>query len=165
VANPEVALTSAARITNTTLANYGEAVELASGMEAKNLIIVNSIRGGIYRLDVTDVSIVGNNLSGTNTSCVSGFIIYFPTDIPVLPNGWAAIMVDEDTGNASLSFINNYVHDETCNDGVDIRANGTAQVVASVDSNTYSDSGGTWAIVSSGQWHADARYSATDCDV
>jgi hypothetical protein len=135
VVNTKLALTSAPRLTNSTEANSGDAVELADDTEVTNLVIINSHRGGIYGLDVTDVKIDGNNLSGTNTSCTPGFFVYFPVDDPLLPDGWVAIIVDEDVGSASLSIENNYIHDGTCNDGIDIRATETAEIAARVDSN------------------------------
>jgi hypothetical protein len=130
------ALTQAPRITNSSAAsNSGDAVVLADYAEVSNLVIVNSYRGGIYGVDVTDVNVHDNNLSGTNTSCTAGFYVMFPVNIPLLPNGWAAIMVDEDKGTVSLSIKNNSIHDGTCNDGIDIRATADAKVMASVDAN------------------------------
>jgi hypothetical protein len=129
-------LTEAPRITNSTAAsNSGDAVVLADDAEVKNLVIVNSYRGGVYGSDVTQVNIHDNNFSGTNTSCTPGFFVIFPQQISLLPNGWAAIMVDEDKGIASISIRNNYIHDGTCNDGIDLRATGSAQVMARVDTN------------------------------
>jgi hypothetical protein len=129
-------LTQAPRITNSSAAsNSGDAVELADYTEVTNLVIVNSYRGGIYGSDVTEVKVHGNNLSGTNTSCTPGFFVMFPGNIPLLPNGWAAIMADEDKGAASLWVWKNEIHDGTCNDGIDIRATGTAEVMARVESN------------------------------
>jgi hypothetical protein len=130
------ALTEAPRITNSSAAsNSGDAVELADYTEVTNLVIVNSYRGGIYGSDVTEVKVHGNNLSGTNTSCTPGFFVMFPGNIPLLPNGWAAIMADEDKGAESLSVWKNEIHDGTCNDGIDIRATGTAEVMARIESN------------------------------
>ena len=129
-------LAQAPRITNSTVAsNSGDAVVLADSTEVSNLMIVNSYRGGIYGVDVSDFKIHDNNLSGTNTSCTPGFFVIFPVDVPLLPNGWAAIMIDEDKGTASLSIQNNLIHDGACNDGIDIRATGNAEVMASVDGN------------------------------
>jgi hypothetical protein len=129
-------LTDAPRITNRSAEhNYGDAVVLADDTEVSNLVIVNSYRGGIYGSDVTGVSIHDNNLSGTNTSCTPGFYVMFPVNVPLLPNGWAAIMADEDRGTVSLSIHNNFIHDGTCNDGIDLRATGTAEVMANVDAN------------------------------
>ena len=53
----------------------------------------------------------------------------------MLPNGWAAILTDENKGISSLSIQNNYVHDGDCPDGIDIRATGTAAVTASIENN------------------------------
>jgi hypothetical protein len=74
-------------------------------------------------------------LTGTNTSCTPGFFVIFPVNVPLLPNGWAAIMIDEDKGVSSISIERNFIHDGTCNDGVDLRATGTAQVMAKINEN------------------------------
>jgi hypothetical protein len=129
-------LTEAPRITNSTAdRNAGDAVVLADYAEVSNLMILNSYRGGIYGVNVTQVNVHDNNLAGTNTSCTPGFYVYFPVNNPLLPNGWAAIMTDEDTETRLISIRNNYIHDGTCNDGIDIRAAGTAIVMARVDDN------------------------------
>jgi hypothetical protein len=134
-ANDPAAL-NAPRITNSVAArNSGDAVVLADHVEVGNLVIVDSYRGGIYGVNVNDVNIHDNNLSRTNTSCTPGFYVYFPGNKPLLPNGWAAIMVDEDQGAASLSILNNDIHDGICNDGIDIRATGRANVTARVSYN------------------------------
>ena len=132
----EAALAQSPRITNSSAArNSGDAVVLADFAEVSNLVIVNAYRGGIYGVDVTDVKIHDNNLTGTNTSCVPGFFVIFPVNVPLLPNGWAAVMIDEDKGTESLSIEHNYIHDGTCNDGIDLRATGLAQVTATIISN------------------------------
>jgi hypothetical protein len=129
-------LSRAPRITNTNAAaNSGDAVLLADHAEVRNLIIVNAARGGIYGRNVSGVQILGNNLSGTNTACTPGLYVYFPVQLPLLANGWAAIMIDEDRGTAWVSVTNNYIHDGACDDGIDIRATGHAQVSARVSSN------------------------------
>ena len=134
--NDGATLTQAPRITNSTAdRNSGDAVVLADYSEVSNLMILNSNRGGIYGSDVSEATIHDNNLSGTNSSCTPGFFVIFPVNVPLLPNAWAAIMVDEDSGSAALSIQNNYIHDGICNDGIDIRATGTAEVRASVDGN------------------------------
>ncbi|HUN71195.1 MAG TPA: hypothetical protein VMU52_02705 [Steroidobacteraceae bacterium] len=126
----------AARVSNrSTALNSGDAVVLADNVEVSNLVIVDAARGGIYGRDVTGVRILGNDLSGTNTSCTPGLYVYFPVQLPLLANGWAAIMIDEDRGTAWLSVRDNYVHDGACNDGIDIRATGVAQVAARVSAN------------------------------
>jgi hypothetical protein len=129
-------LGQAPRITNSNaLRNSGDAVVLADYVEVANLVIMNSYRGGIYGLNVNEVNIHDNDLSGTNTSCSPGLYVYFPGQIPRLANGWAAIMVDENRGPAVLSIENNDIHDGTCNDGIDIRAIDSAQVAARVSFN------------------------------
>jgi hypothetical protein len=130
------ALGRAPRITNSELSsNSGDAVVLADGDEVSNLVITKSARGGIYGLNVSGVRIYGNNLSGTNTACIAGLLVYFPGDVPLLPNGWASIMIDENRGTAWFSIENNYIHDGTCSDGIDIRATADAKVAARVSAN------------------------------
>ena len=134
--NDTAALPQAPRITNRVEArNSGDAVVLADSVEVTNLIIVGSYRGGIYGQNVSEVNIHGNNLSATNTSCTPGFYVYFPGNKPLLPNAWAAVMVDEGGGAASLSIQYNEIHDGICNDGIDIRATGHANVAARVSYN------------------------------
>jgi hypothetical protein len=129
-------LIRAARITNSSAkVNSGDAVVLADDVEVSNLVIVNAARGGIYGHNVSGVQILGNDLSGTNTSCTPGLYVYFPVQLPLLANGWAAIMIDEDRGTAWVSVRKNYIHDGACNDGIDIRATGRAQVSARVSEN------------------------------
>jgi hypothetical protein len=129
-------LAQAPRITNSTANRHsGDAVTLADDTEVSNLMILSSYRGGIYGVNVTGVDVHGNNLSGTNTSCTPGFYVYFPVNNPSLPNAWAAIMTDEDSGTRAILIRNNYIHDGTCNDGIDVRASGTAIVMARVEHN------------------------------
>jgi hypothetical protein len=126
----------APRITNSeAAANSGDVVVLADDVLVSNLVIVKAVRGGIYGHDVNGARVQGNDLSGTNTSCTPGLYVYFPVQQPVLANGWAAIMVDEDRGTGWLSIQNNYIHDGACNDGIDIRATGRAWVAARVSGN------------------------------
>ena len=125
------------RITNTDAGRHsGDAVVLADDVEVRNLVILSSYRGGIYGSDVNHVDIHDNNLAGTNTSCTPGFSVYFPGNLPMLANGWAAIMVDEQKGIAFLSIEHNFIHDGSCHDGIDIRATGGAQVAANVSANS-----------------------------
>ena len=129
-------LSRAPRITNSNAAvNSGDAVVLADHVEVSNLVIVKAVRGGVYGHDVNGARVHGNDLSGTNTSCTPGLYVYFPVQQPVLANGWAAIMVDEDRGTGWLSVEDNYIHDGACNDGIDIRATGRAWVAARVSGN------------------------------
>ena len=137
VTDPSTPPTLAARITNTSAArNAGDAVVLADHAEVSNLMIEGSYRGGVYGLNVRDVDIHDNNIAATNTSCTTGFVVMFPSNVALLPNGWAAILVDQDQGYAEVAVHNNYIHDGVCNDGIDIRAIGTASVLARVGSNT-----------------------------
>lgn len=126
-----------ARIGNGDVTRHsGDAVVLADGVEVSHLAIVNSRRGGIYGSNVNDVRIHDNELTGNNGSCEPGFYVYFPGNKPLLANGWAAIMVDVDRGSSLLSIENNHIHDETCSDGIDIRATGNAEVSARISFNT-----------------------------
>jgi hypothetical protein len=135
-------------VTNTSGAHLdGDAVRLADRTTVKNLLIEGAYRGGIYGSDVSRVTVVGNDLSGTNTSCTTGFVVQpfeLPTTVPGvgipfssgLPNGWAAIMIDESHRAARVSVERNVVHDADCADGIDIRASGTARATARVIDNT-----------------------------
>jgi hypothetical protein len=126
----------APRITNSSAAmNSGDAVVLADGVEVSNLVITRAFRGGIYGRNVSGARVWGNNLSGTNTSCTPGLYVYFPGDLPLLANGWAAVMVDEARGIAWLSVRDNYIHDGVCDDGIDIRATGSARVAVRLTGN------------------------------
>jgi hypothetical protein len=137
----------APRITNTGTAHSGDAIELATGDEVSNILVAGAYRGGIYGSDVKDVTVRGNDLSATNTSCTTGFVVQ-PFNLPTLapgvgvpfssglPNGWAAIMLDESHTTTSVAVDDNAVHDAGCADGIDIRSAGTADVTAHVDDNT-----------------------------
>jgi hypothetical protein len=138
---------AAPRITNTSTAHSGDAIELANGDEVSNIVVAGAYRGGIYGSDVRDVSVHGNDLSATNVSCTTGFVVQpfvLPTMAPGvgapfssgLPNGWAAIMLDETHTTTGVSIDHNLVHDAGCADGIDVRASGTADVTAHVDDNT-----------------------------
>ncbi len=138
---------AAPRITNATTAHAGDAIELANGDEVSNIVVAGAYRGGIYGSDVREISLHGNDLSGTNTSCTTGFVVQpfnLPTMVPGvgvpfssgLPNGWAAIMLDETHTTTNVSIYGNLVHDAACADGIDIRSSGTADITARVDGNT-----------------------------
>ena len=125
----------APRITNSSGAqNSGDAVTLATNNEVSDLVIVDAYRGGIYGVNVEGATIRDNEIIGGNVSCVPGFLVFFPAPF-VLPNGWAAIMVDANAGETALLIENNYIHDGYCNDGIDIRASGDASVKAEVNRN------------------------------
>jgi hypothetical protein len=129
-------LPSAPRITNASTANQGDAVTLADGTTVSNLVIVNTLRGAVYGNNVTNVSISGNDISGINTSCTNGLTIYYPpTSGLQQQNGWASVMIDADAKVAQLTIKGNYIHDGLCMDGIDLRANGTSIVTASVSDN------------------------------
>jgi hypothetical protein len=141
------ALASLPRIANTDPGRQaGDAVELSSGDTVANLVIGPTDRGGIYGSDVTNVTVRGNDLSATNSSCTTGFVVQpcnLPTLVPGvsvpfssgLANGWAAIMFDESHTTATVRVEGNYVHDGTCADGIDVRAAGTAHVTADIVDN------------------------------
>ncbi len=138
----------APRIENTSPAqNSGNAVVLADDVEVSNIAVVGAYLGGIYGNNVKDVSVHGNDVTATNTSCTTGFVVQpfnLPTATPGvgvpfaagLPNGWASIMVDESHTTTNVTIDGNFVHDGTCSDGIDIRASGTADITAQVDGNT-----------------------------
>jgi hypothetical protein len=148
---PVVRLTAssaAPRITNTSASQHsGDAVTLANRDEVSNIVVAGAYRGGIYGSDVKRVNVHGNDLSATNTSCTTGFVVQpfvLPTLVPGvgvpfssgLSNGWAAIMVDETHTATRVSVKRNRVHDADCADGIDIRASGTSRVRAQVKGNT-----------------------------
>ncbi len=126
--------------------DHGDAVELSDSDVVKNLVIPGAYRGGVYGAGVTRATIQGNDLSATNTSCTTGFVVQ-PFKLPSLapgvavpfssglPNGWASIMVDESRANADLHIAGNFVHDSLCADGIDVRASGTARVKVTVTHN------------------------------
>jgi hypothetical protein len=138
---------AAPRITNSSAAHhFGDAVVLASGAEVANIAVAHSYRGAIYGADVTNVTVRNNDLSATNTSCATGFVVQ-PFTLPTLvrgvgvpfstglSNGWAAIMIDTNRARASMSIAGNTIHDTNCADGIDIRAARTADVTAQITGN------------------------------
>jgi hypothetical protein len=134
------------QITNTTTYLNGDAVELASNTVVENLVIVGPARGGIYGQDALNVTISGNDISGVNTTGAPGFVVqpffsssyidgggtYLESGINA---GWAAILLDTDSGSSSIAVSNNYIHDGACGDGIDIRGMNTGDVTAQVTSN------------------------------
>ncbi len=141
----------APRVTNTTDARLdGDAVRLASGSTVANLVIAGARRGGVYGVDVTRATVVGNDVSGHNTSCTRGFHIppfNVPTSapgvgIPItegLHNGWAGILVDATRRPGRFTIARNVVRDADCGDGIDIRVSGTASARALIKSNDLRD--------------------------
>jgi hypothetical protein len=135
------------RIENTSPASQGgDAVRLADHTTVENLVIGPAARGGIYGADVSGVRILGNDLSATNTSCTTGFVVA-PFELPTLApgvgapfstglaNGWAAVMVDATHTSDRLTVVGNYVHDGACADGIDVRAMGASRVSARITGN------------------------------
>jgi hypothetical protein len=137
----------APRIENATSAqNSGDAVVLADGATVSNIAVVGAYLGGIYGSNVNGVKVNGNDVTATNSSCTTGFVVQpfnVPSSVPGvgtpfsngLNNGWAAIMVDESIGTSQLQLTKNFVHDENCADGIDVRASGSADVAARIDRN------------------------------
>ena len=151
-AGPRVAgrtgqLTKLPALQNTSGASLGgDAIRLANNTTVRNIVVKGAYRGGIYGRDVKGVHVHGNDVSATNTSCTTGFIVQ-PFNLPTmapgvgvpfssgLTNGWAAIMVDQTRTRTSVRIDRNAVHDADCADGIDVRASGTANVKVRVDHN------------------------------
>ncbi len=141
----------APRLTNTAAERLeGDAVRLADGATVRNLVIEGASRGGIYGLNVDRVRIRGNVISGHNASCTPGFHIppfQVPTTapgagIPIsegLHNGWAAIMVDADSGKGRVAIAGNRVGGAECGDGIDLRMSGSGDYRATVRRNAVAD--------------------------
>ena len=154
-AGPPVATRLAAMrsplVTNTLEdSNSGDAVALADDATVRNLVIEGPLRGGIYGENIAGVRIRGNVVSGHNSSCAEGFHIppfNVPTTapgagIPIsegLVNGWAAIMVDADSGSGRVTISGNRVAGAECGDGIDLRMSGTADYRAAVRRNDVAD--------------------------
>jgi hypothetical protein len=139
-------LSSAPQIENTTTYLGGDAVELASDTTVQNLVITGAVRGGIYGQNALGVTIVGNDISGFNSSGTTGFVVqpfcleqYEPGVANCiatgLPAGWAGIMVDTANGNNSITISNNYVHNGVCGDGIDVRGMNTGNVNVREENN------------------------------
>jgi hypothetical protein len=128
-------LTVAARLTNTTEANNGDAVTLADNSRVSNLVILNARRSAIYGQDVTGITVAGNDISASNTSCsqARGYGGTLYADRPM--NGYAAVMIDYEARDARLSVIGNRIHDGFCMDGIHIRAGGNSVVNGRIDRN------------------------------
>lgn len=115
----------------------GDAVRLADGTLVSNLVIVTARRGGVYGNGARDARVQNNDISDANTSCSAGLEIFFPPQSPWQPrqNGFAAIMLDFDSGRTTLDVNGNFIHDSSCSDGIDVRAGGNAVIVATIDGN------------------------------
>lgn len=137
------------RVTNTgDTTNSGDAVVLANRTEVADLVVDGSYHSGIYGLDVTDVRVHDNDVSGQNTSGTIGFSVS-PTTLPtytpgasadgvqgtVVTTGRGAIMIDATTVHSELSIKDNFVHDGTCGNGIDVRAMDRARLTADVAGN------------------------------
>jgi hypothetical protein len=135
------------RIANTSgAAHKGDAVQLADGSVVENIVIAGAYRGAIYGNDVVDVTIRGNDVSSFNASGTTGFVVqpfYLNSYTPGLatwvsagiPAGWAAILVDTESVETTISIEQNYVHDGVCGDGIDLRSMGTGIATAQVNRN------------------------------
>lgn len=144
-------LASQPRIANTSGAtNNGDAVELADGADVENIVIASAYRGGIYGLDVVDVTMSGNDVGNFNISATTGFRVqpfYLNQYAPGLATGgpppfgnginagWAGILIDTASVKTSISIEGNYVHDGVCGDGIDMRSLGTGNATAQVNRN------------------------------
>jgi hypothetical protein len=128
----------------------GDAVRLARGTTVRGLVIDGAARGGIYGNNVSNVRIVGNDVSHHNTGCAAGFLIppfSVPTTAPGvgvpisdgLQNGWAGIMVDADKGSRRVVIRGNRVHDADCGDGIDVRASKTARMRVTIAGNDVAE--------------------------
>ncbi|MEA2374380.1 MAG: hypothetical protein QOD53_843, partial [Thermoleophilaceae bacterium] len=138
---------AAPRVSNSSSARHaGDAIVLADRVEVSNIAVVGAYRGGIYGRDVKDVYVHGNDVTATNTSCTTGFIVQpfqLPTTAPGvgvpfssgLSNGWAAIMVDQTRTKTHVRIDRNSVHDAGCADGIDVRASGTTNVQVRANDN------------------------------
>jgi hypothetical protein len=131
-------------ITNTTSTNNGDAIELANNATVYNVVVAGATRGGIYGLDVNNVCVQGNDVSGANKSATVGFMVlpFYLESYTAgaathasLTAGWAEIMVDADAGTPSVAIDGNYVHDGSCSDGIDVRSMGTAVATATINGN------------------------------
>lgn len=125
----------AARITNTTVTNNGDAVVMADNASISNLVILNARRSGVYIQDSTGVTVEGNTISSANTSCTpaQGYEGKLFTGRPM--HGYAAVMADYMSHAASFAVIGNRIHDGVCMDGIHIRAGGNSTVVGRIDQN------------------------------
>jgi len=128
-------VTVAARITNTTTANHGDAVVMADGASVSNLMIENARRSGVYINDVTDVTVSGNAISAANTSCTAGQGYAGERYSGRPMHGYGAIMADYSSRSASFAVNGNLIHDGTCMDGIHVRAGGKAVVSGRIDQN------------------------------
>jgi hypothetical protein len=139
---PAIANTSGKRLA-------GDAVRLARNSTVRNVVVKAAHRGAVYGLDSVGVRIVGNDVSGVNTSCTNGFLVQpfnVPTGIPgvmipaspaVAPqNGWAGIMVDGRRAAGRIDIERNRLHDSSCADGIDVRAMGSSNLRARIRRNT-----------------------------
>ncbi|MBJ7328292.1 MAG: hypothetical protein JHC95_00255 [Solirubrobacteraceae bacterium] len=149
----------------------GDGVRLADDTTVSNLVIRRPRRGGIYGLDSVGVQVLGNDVSGHNTSCARGFKVQpfmIPTGIPYVglgrpiapQNGWAGIMVDGERAAGSIVISGNRVHDATCGDGIDIRATGTSDLTARVDDNHVAHLKQGWMFTSVLAIGMQARHTA-----
>ena len=135
VALAKAPLTVAARITNSTEANNGDAVVMADNASVSNLVILNARRSGVYMNDVTGVIVAGNAISASNTSCTPGQGYEGPLFSGRPMHGYAAVMADYSSRAARFSVIGNRIHDGMCMDGIHVRAGGNAMVSGRIDQN------------------------------
>src|SRR5436853_4246904 len=53
----------------------GDAIRLASNTTVRNVVVRTAYRGAIYGLDSVGVHVIGNDVSGENSSCTNGFLV------------------------------------------------------------------------------------------
>ena len=127
----------------------GDAIRLSRNASVRNVVVKTAYRGAVYGVDSVGVRIIGNDVSGENTSCTNGFQVQpfnVPTGIPgvmipaspaVAPqNGWAGIMVDGQRAVGKVDVGRNYLHGSSCADGIDVRGMGSSKLTAKVRRNT-----------------------------
>jgi hypothetical protein len=138
-------LTSAPTITNTSSYLSGDAVDMADNTVVQNIVIKGSLRGGIWAQDAHDIQIIGNDISGMNTSITPGFRVQpfcleqYAAGVANcsagLQDGFAGIQVDGLGGESNVLIRDNYVHNGTCGDGINVRAMNESNIFASVKGN------------------------------
>ncbi len=128
-------MTAAPRITNTTNTHFGDAITMADNSSVSNLVIINARRSGVLFDDVTGVSVDGNDISASNTSCTPG--LGYAPEMPAGTgmHGYGAVMSTYTTKQAAFSVVGNRIHDGLCMDGIHVRAGGTSVVKGRIDQN------------------------------
>ena len=153
---------TAARITNTTPMNDGDAVVMADNSSVANLVIANVRRSAVYWSDATGVVVERNVISAANTSCTAGKGFEGQRYSGRSMHGYAAIMGDYASRTASFAVVGNVIHDGTCMDGIHVRAGGNAVVTGRIDNNAITrPAAGSWRRFSPRDRPRDERYRVT----